>query len=63
MKLEPKFPFRNINSASTSTDVDALKFRLVQYDTFYGAQVQQDGSQYLKTLIEMSVRANTILWY
>ena len=30
-----KFLFEMASSASSSTDVDALKFRLVQYDKFY----------------------------
>ena len=33
-----KFLFETAHSASSSTDVDALKFRLVQYDKFYGGQ-------------------------
>ena len=62
MESEPKFSFRNINSASSSADVDALKFWLVQYDTLYGGQVQQDSSQYLKMLLEI-VNTGSILWY
>ena len=37
-------------SASSAIDVDALKFRLVQYDTFYGGQIQQDSSECLMLL-------------
>ena len=37
----------------SSTDVDALKFRLVQYNTFYGGQSQQDSSECLMMLIEV----------
>ena len=36
-----KFLFETTHSASSSTDVDALKFRLVQYDKFYGGQNQE----------------------
>ena len=39
--------FETAHGASRSTDVDALKFRLVQYDTFYGGQIQQDSSECL----------------
>ena len=39
-----KFLFETARSASSSTDVDALKFRLVQYDKFYGGQNQEDAS-------------------
>ena len=48
-----KFLFETAQSASGSTDVDALKFRLVQYDKFYGGQNQQDGSECLMMLIEL----------
>ena len=40
-------------SASNSTDVDALKFRIGQYDTFYNGQIQQDVSECLIMLIEL----------
>ena len=33
-----KFLFEIARSASSSTDVDALKFRLVQYDKFYSSE-------------------------
>ena len=46
-------PFETTHSASSSTDVDALKFRLVQYDTFYDSQMKQDGSKGLLKLIEV----------
>ena len=36
-----KFIFETAHRASSSTDVDALKVRLVQYDEFYGGQRQQ----------------------
>ena len=36
--------FETAHCASSSTDVDALKFRLEQYVTFYGDQIQQDSS-------------------
>ena len=35
--------FETAHSAPNSTDVNALKFRLVQYDVFYGGQIQQDS--------------------
>ena len=41
------------HSASNSTDVDALKFRLVQYDKFYGGEKQEDASECLMMLIEL----------
>ena len=47
-----EFLFETAYSASSSTDVDALKFRLVQYDKFYGGQNQQDSSEWLMMLIE-----------
>ena len=34
-------------------DVDALKFWLVQYDTFYNGQIQQNSSECLMLLIEV----------
>ena len=46
------FLFETAYSASSSTDMDALKFRLVQYDTFYGGQIQQDSSECLMMIIE-----------
>ena len=48
-----KFLFKTAHSASSSTDVDALRYRLVQYDTFYGGQSQQDSSECLMMLIEV----------
>ena len=47
-----KFLFEIACSASSSTDVDALKFRLVQYDKFYSGE-QQDASECLMMLIEI----------
>ena len=43
--------FETAHSAPSSTDVDAFKFRLVQYDIFYGDQIQQDSSERLMMLI------------
>ena len=42
-----------VRSASSSTVVDALKFRLVQYNKFYGGQNQQDGMECLMMLTEL----------
>ena len=42
-----------VRRASSSTAVDALKFRLVQYDKFYGGQNQQDGMECLMMLTEL----------
>ena len=47
-----KFLFEIACSASSSTDVDVLKFRLVQYDKFYSGE-QQDASECLMMLIEL----------
>ena len=48
-----KFLFEIARSASSSTDVDALKFRLVQYDKFYSGEQQEDASECLMMLIEL----------
>ena len=50
-----KFPFEiaHSDSASCSTDVDALKFRLVQHDKFCGGEQQEDVSECLMMLIEL----------
>ena len=40
-------------SASGSTDVDALKFRLVQYDKLYSGEKQEDASECIMMLIEL----------
>ena len=48
-----KFLFEIAHSASSSTDVDALKFRLVQYDKLYGGEKQEDASECLMMLIEL----------
>ena len=48
-----KCPFETAHSASNSADVHALKFRLVQYDSFYNGQIQQDGSDCFMMLIEV----------
>ena len=39
-----KFLFETAHSASSSADVDALKFRLGQYDALFGDQIKQDSS-------------------
>ena len=44
--------FETAHSVSNSLDVDTLKFRLVEYDTCYDGQNQQDGSECLLILIE-----------
>ena len=46
-----KLLFEIARSASSSTDVDALKFRLIQYDKFYGGEQQEDASECLMMLI------------
>ena len=48
-----KFLFEIACSASSPTDVDVLKFRLVQYDKFYGGEQQEDASECLMMLIEL----------
>ena len=48
-----KFLFEIAPTASGSTDVDALKFRPVQYDKFYGGQNQEDALECLMMLIEL----------
>ena len=48
-----KFLFELARSASSSTDVDALKFRLVQYDKFYSGEQQKDASECLMMLIKL----------
>ena len=45
--------FEIARSASSSTDVDALKFRLVQYAKFYSGKQQEDASECLMMLIEL----------
>ena len=47
-----KFIFEIACSASSSTDVDALKLRLVQYDKFYSGEQQEDASECVMILIE-----------
>ena len=44
--------FDTAHSASHSTDVDALKFRIGQYDNFYDGQIQQDSLECFLMLIE-----------
>ena len=48
-----KFLFEIAHSPSSSTDVDALKLRLVQYDKFYSGDQQEDASECLMMLIEL----------
>ena len=48
-----KITFELALSASSSTDVDALTFRLVQYDKFYVDQNQEDASECLMMLMEL----------
>ena len=45
--------FETAHSASNSTEVDTLKFRFVQYDTFYNGQIQQDSTECFMVLIEI----------
>ena len=52
-----KFLFEMARSASSSTDVDALKFRLAQYDKFYTGEQQEDASECLMMLIKLIKRA------
>ena len=49
----PKYLFEIACSALSYTDVDALKFRLVQYDKFYSGEQQQDALECLTMLIEL----------
>ena len=46
-----KFLFETAHSVSSPTDVDALKFQLVQYDKFYCGEKQEDVSECLMVLI------------
>ena len=48
-----KFLFEIACSASSSTDVDVLKFRLVQYDEFYSGEQQEAASECLMMLLEL----------
>ena len=48
-----KFQFETANSASSSTVVDALKFRLLQYNKLFGSEEQEDASECLMMLIEL----------
>ena len=48
-----EFLYETAHSASSFTDVDAFKFRLVQYDKFYGGQNQEDSSGCLMMLIKL----------
>ena len=48
-----KFLFEIACSASSSTDMDALKFGLVQCDKFYSGEQQEDASECLMVLIEL----------
>ena len=53
-----KFLFETAHSASSSTDVDALKCRLVQFDIFYDGQNQEDASECLAMLKELINKAS-----
>ena len=53
-----KFLFETAHSASSYTEVDALKFRLVQYDKFCGGQNQEDASKCLTMVIELINRGS-----
>ena len=53
-----QFLFETSHSASSSTDVDTLKFRLVQYDKFYGGQNEEDASECLTMLIELTSKGS-----
>ena len=44
-----KFLFEIACRASSSTDVDALKFRLLQYNKFYSGEQQEDASDANRT--------------
>ena len=43
-------------------DVDALKVRLVQDDTFYKGQIQQDASEFLLMLIDVINKGSVAYW-
>ena len=45
--------FETAQSASSFTNVDALKFQLAQYDAFYGSQIQQHSLECLMMLREV----------
>ena len=45
--------FETAHNASRSIDVDARKFRLVQYDAFSGGQIHKDSLECLMVLIEV----------
>ena len=45
--------YETAHRSSSSTNVDALKFRLAQYDAFYDGQIQQDSSECLTMLIQV----------
>ena len=45
--------FETAHGASSFTDVDALKFRKLQNDTFYGGQIQEYSSECLIFLIQV----------
>ena len=49
-----KFLFETARSLSSSTDLNALKFRLVQYDKLYDGQSQEDAWECLAMLIEFT---------
>ena len=45
--------FETAQNACKSRDVDALKFRLIKYDSFYNGQIQQDSSECLMMLMDI----------
>ena len=54
--------FETAHNAFNSMDMVALKFRLVQYDTFYNDQSQQDSSECLVMLIEGINKGSAPYW-
>ena len=53
--------FETAHNASSCTDVGDLKIGLVQYDTFYCGQIQQDSSESLVMLIEI-INKRSVSW-
>ena len=53
-----KFIFETAHSTPCSTDVDALKYPLIQYDTFYSDQILQDSSEYSMMVIEVIIKGS-----
>ena len=52
-ELRSKYMLETAYNAYSSTDVDVLKFQLVQYNQFYDGKNQQDSSECLLMLIEI----------